>query len=705
MQAVSESQHRPARQPRVGLGVKLAYAAGEIVNSMKLVIFGLYSLFFATTVLHLPGRWIGAVGFLTILWDAIIDPCIGYITDGTHAARRFTFMVTGAFTMGMGFWAFFSPPAALPPVLLLLWLAVASFVVRSATSLFTIPYCAVGVNLTEDYSERNSITGIRTIIGGLGTLLTASLSFVVFFPEKTPGVDPKLNPAGYSAMGFSFGLVMTAAAAIALWSVAPLRRRLIGTPPATERQAPALFFRGAWECLRQPSFRLVVIASSLAVMALAVNSSLMIHYLKYYVEADGSAVLSGAQSAYFCSGLVAMLFWLKVSGRFEKHKLYAFSTIATAALIGSVIVLLGKGRPLGTGDARWVLLGNALAGLFSSVGWFLSPSMLADVADEIELTTGKRREGVLFGMLSFSHQTATGLAIMLAGVLLDLFIRLAPGGAQSPATVERIGLVYSVVPAALLCAAGIAMLRYRLTRARVTSIQAELWERRGLTAEAAAAPESAAPESALEPPPELPRLRKRHMTVTHTDFITVVSGLPRSGTSMTMRMLEQGGLPALTDGFRQADEDNPLGYFEFEAVKRLDKDASWLRGAGNKAVKVIYIFLYQLPVDYKYKVIFIRRNLDEVVASQKAMLRRRKEGDRLTDEQLMASYQAQLEKLDLWLRRQENFSVLYLHYSDVVERPLEAAEEIERFLGVPLDTQAMAQAVDPSLHRNRSAAV
>ena len=189
------------------------------------------------------------------------------------------------------------------------------------------------------------------------------------------------------------------------------------------------------------------------------------------------------------------------------------------------------------------------------------------------------------------------------------------------------------------------------------------------------------------------------------DFITIISGLPRSGTSMMMRMLEKGGVPILTDAVRAADDDNPLGYYEFEPVKRLDKDASWLSAAVGKAVKIIYIFLYHLPRDHKYKVIFMRRGLDEVVASQKAMLRRRGEGDRMSDQQLIASFSSQLEMLDLWIRRQDNFTILYLDHNDVVNAPEAAVGEIRRFLGLPLDTRSMVQAVEPLLHRNRAATV
>jgi hypothetical protein len=192
------------------------------------------------------------------------------------------------------------------------------------------------------------------------------------------------------------------------------------------------------------------------------------------------------------------------------------------------------------------------------------------------------------------------------------------------------------------------------------------------------------------------------MAAAENEFITVVSGLPRSGTSMMMRMLEKGGMPVLTDGLRKADDDNPLGYYEFEPVKRLDKDSSWLTDAYNKAIKIIYVFLYRLPLHHRYKVLFMKRNLDEVVASQKVMLRRREERDRMSDQHLMDAFTDQLQRLDLWIRRQENFVIHYLDYSEVVVEPARAAFEVNRFLGLRLNTDAMIQSVDPSLHRNRS---
>ena len=214
------------RGPGLSYPVKIMYGVGEIANSIKVVTLGLYGLFFATAVMGLPGTWVGVVGLFAMVWDAVIDPYIGYRTDGVGAtSRRYRSMLIGALTMGVGFWAFFSPPRNLSTVALFAWLLAASFVVRTATSMYSIPYSAIGVNLSQDYHERTSITAIRGIASTLGTLLTASLSFVLFFPDKVPGADPKLNPAGYASMGLAFGLVMSVVALIAMLGTLPLLNR------------------------------------------------------------------------------------------------------------------------------------------------------------------------------------------------------------------------------------------------------------------------------------------------------------------------------------------------------------------------------------------------------------------------------------------------------------------------------------------------
>ena len=186
-------------------------------------------------------------------------------------------------------------------------------------------------------------------------------------------------------------------------------------------------------------------------------------------------------------------------------------------------------------------------------------------------------------------------------------------------------------------------------------------------------------------------------------FITIVSGLPRSGTSMMMQAIEAGGIPALTDNIRKKDEDNPKGYYEFEPVKKTRDDPSWVPGARGKVVKMVYILLYDLPEEYEYRVIFMRRNIDEVLASQKTMLERSgKQGAKISDEKLAALFKTQLEKFDHWIETRKNFSILPVDYKDILTSPKSQCERINKFLGGVLDIDASTAVVNPSLYRNRT---
>lgn len=188
--------------------------------------------------------------------------------------------------------------------------------------------------------------------------------------------------------------------------------------------------------------------------------------------------------------------------------------------------------------------------------------------------------------------------------------------------------------------------------------------------------------------------------------IIVVSGLPRSGTSAAMQCLAAGGVEPVTDGVRTPDADNPRGYLELEAVKRLKTERGWLDGAAGKAVKVIHLLVPELPDDRPYRVVFLRRDLGEVVRSQAAMLARGGKRPALADDRLVAMYEAQLRQVDAWLAARPNFARLDVEHGRLMRDPADGVEAIAAFveagLGRALDRAAMAAAIDPTLHRNRA---
>jgi GPH family glycoside/pentoside/hexuronide:cation symporter len=542
-------------RPSLGIAAKVLYGVGEVANASKTVLFGLFLVFFYTSVMGLPGTLVGAATAIGLVWDAAVDPFVGYASDRARLplGRRHAFMLVGAVLVGPTFWALFSPPPGLSTGALFAWLLVTSLLVRTAHSIFVVPYHALGAALSRDYHERTAITAVRGACALAGTVATAGLSFVLFFPNTVAGQDPKLSYAGYPAMGLALGLAMSVAALVATLATLRWRPYLAGDEAgpkpgmtgmngaSSDGRAPAgdvarhegtpswrdgrpgtsVMIRpgpvdksqrgvpshdglpgasgqsdgsrpAAWRwrsgaarlagfladflvALRNGPFRALALSYSLMFLGTVINGALAVHFLTYYVAIAESAALSSLQFAFYGGALAGVLVWLRLARRTEKRRLYLVGAVATALLMLGATALFGDGRLFGTGNAAPLLAGQALAGFFGSLFWILPHSMLADVADADELATGRRREGIFFGILSFSQQLATGLAVLVTGVLLDWFAGLAPGQAEQTAlTIERIGLLFGVLPAALLLAAALAILGYQLDRRRVVAIQARL---------------------------------------------------------------------------------------------------------------------------------------------------------------------------------------------------------------------------------------
>lgn len=185
-------------------------------------------------------------------------------------------------------------------------------------------------------------------------------------------------------------------------------------------------------------------------------------------------------------------------------------------------------------------------------------------------------------------------------------------------------------------------------------------------------------------------------------YVTLVSGLPRSGTSMMMKMLEAGGLPVVADHIRSADEDNPKGYYEFERVKKIETDKAWLPDARGKVVKMISALLKHLPTDYEYRILFMRRKIDEVLASQRQMLvRRGKPTDTVPDAKMAEFFAKHLAAVEAWVAANPNVHSLDVSYNDMLADPAPHVAAVNAFLDGTLDEVKMAGVVSGELYRQR----
>lgn len=458
---------------RLSLLTKVLYGIGATGDSIKSLSFGLFLLFFYTSVRGLPGSLVGVATAVGLIWDALVDPIIGRISDRLPArfGRRHTPMLIGSLGMGVAFFAIFSPPSGLQATSLLIWLVFFNLLLRTAQSAFTVPYWALGAELTDNYDERTELTGIRTACALASTMLAAVLSFVLFFSGS------RFDPAGYRNMGAALGIFMTSCALLTTIGTLKHRERLTSGEAAASKVGR--FRKDLSSAFSDRSFVILTVSGALFFLSAILNATIAVHYLTYFADLTENKAASIFQAAFYGAALAGVFLWMKATRVVEKRTVYGGATFGISIMLALSYVLVGEGRLLGAGNLIALAFGNGLAGLCASAAWVLPPSMLADVLDEHEVRTGMRSEGTFFGLYSLAIQIAGSIAIALSGVLLDHFAGLVPAVTrQSATTVDRIGILYGLLPAILLAVSAAIVFRYSLGRARVAEVQLELSDRR-----------------------------------------------------------------------------------------------------------------------------------------------------------------------------------------------------------------------------------
>ena len=480
LHAISPVASLAADSRPLPLSAKLLYGVGEMPITVLMVLSGLFMLFFYNSVMGLPSALVGVGLSSSLVVDALLDPFIGHMSDRTchRFGRRHLFMLPGALLVGPCFYLLFSPPRSLGHSGLFVWLLAWSIALRASSAVYRIPYLSLGAELSRDYDDRTSTMGLRTLFGLLGTLSAAALSFLIFFPATADGSEPKLHNAGYPRMGLAFGAVMTVAGLIG--TLGTLRYRTSG---GGKNSAGPNFFSGFRIAMRNSYFRSIWFSTTVFFLAVVLNFSMAIHYFTWYAHISRSEILSLIQTCFYAGALGGVVLWMALARRTEKRTLYIMAAVSSATLLLMATLLIGDGRPFGTGHPFPLIVGHVIGGIFASAVWVVPASMIADVTDTDELATGLRREGIYFGIMNFGEKIAAGGALLFAGGLLAVFRRLSPGNAfgtpgHPPAAVPYIGLLYGAVPAALLVVALICILPYRLNRRTVQGIQQQLAARR-----------------------------------------------------------------------------------------------------------------------------------------------------------------------------------------------------------------------------------
>jgi GPH family glycoside/pentoside/hexuronide:cation symporter len=464
----------PTASEKVPLLLQILYGLGEIPITATMGLFGIYVLFFYNSVMGLDAALAGIGSTAGLVVDAVLDPYIGFRSDVARFrfGRRQSFMLFGCVGMGPLFFLLLSPPQGLGQWPLFCWLLIASVGFRFCFAVYRIPYLSLGAELTRDYDERTRVIAIRSLLGLIGLASAATLPLVVFFHRVIGDADPKLQYSGYPKMGAAFGAVMTLAGLIAAFGTQS--RRTWGDAGHAREEARH-FFSGMWVFLKNPNFRAIWLAFTICSMAVVVNFSLNLQFLKWYVGIEDHRGLSLVQAAFYLGAVLGVLAWIWVVKRGEKRTFLVGSVSGLALILCLATLLMGRGHLFGVGNPAPLICGNFFAGLCASALWVLPFSMMADVVDEDTLQSGMRREGICFGIMNFGEKIASGGALGLSGLLLRGFVHIAPGSeTQSASATSRLGIAYGIIPAALMVIAIFMTLQFRLRRRDVEAIQAKL---------------------------------------------------------------------------------------------------------------------------------------------------------------------------------------------------------------------------------------
>ncbi|MEM7218434.1 MAG: MFS transporter [Pseudomonadota bacterium] len=464
----------------LGLGQRLGYSAGTLALSVKDLAFTSFVLFYYVSVVGLSGSLAGLVLLLAMFWDAVTDPIVGALSDNLRSrwGRRHPFMAVSGVPLAICLYALFNVPDDLGQTGIFMWMLCVTLLLRTFLTLFTVPYLALGAELSTDYHERTVITGTRTVVYWLSVVLMGAVAFGVFFArDGADGGDGRLVRDNYWLYGVFCAAVVLVFTAVATWATATHIPRL----RQNESQTPfrlAQIARDLIQALSNNNFRNLFWMLLVIGAATGLTSALNTHLNTYFWELSQQqitwALLSTVLPVLAMSALMRRL-----NRQLEKQQALLWASV----LLGANAMWLIPGRLLGLmpdngSDALFALI--LLQGWLSiaTIIWFqtVSASLIADIADEQELRTGKRQEGVFFAAQGFAQKVPSGLGNFFGGIVLDV-IRL-PVGAQPGSVGSEVlfglGLVMGPLVGILLLTGILFARAIRTSRERHGEVRAAL---------------------------------------------------------------------------------------------------------------------------------------------------------------------------------------------------------------------------------------
>ncbi|MEQ8859997.1 MAG: MFS transporter [Pseudomonadales bacterium] len=481
----------------LSVGTKLAYGFGQAAEGVKNGAFAVFLFFYYVQVLGLSGTYAGLAVGIALMFDAITDPLAGSLSDNWHSklGRRHPFMFASVVPLAITFYCLFSPPAFLlspqasDGFALFLWLLVFAVLTRTAMTLYHVPHIALGAELSSNFDERTTVVAYRQFFSTFGSLAAYAIGFGLFFNATAEYSHGQFNAGAYSPFALCMALLMVVSilvSAIGTRSRIPLLPKPTG--PAQPISAAAAVRRMGAEtllALENRSFRWLFAGVLIVFMMVGVDTALNLHMNTYFWElssADNIAFFA----AYPVGIMIGALFARRLNQRFDKKPSIVFGTgwWALCQIVPVVLRLLGWFPENGTSELVTTLVVVKLVqgmGVVQALVTF--GSMVADIVDEHELSTGRRQEGIFFASVSFSGKFTSGIGNVVGGIALDLISwprgpEIRSAADVPPETLMWLGLVYGPIVAGFAVVSVWCYSKHRLDRHRHAEIVLALEARR-----------------------------------------------------------------------------------------------------------------------------------------------------------------------------------------------------------------------------------
>jgi Na+/melibiose symporter-like transporter len=467
------------KSSKISISDKLGYGIGNFSVGVAIQVIGTFLMFYCTAILNIPGSLVGLAISISIAWDAITDPLMGYISDHTKSkifGRRHLYLIIGCLGIGIGNLLLWNIPNTFSVMTKFVIIFIVIIAIKTFMTIFITPYTALGAELSNDYNERTSIQGIKTIFFLFGLVFVSVFLLYIFFQPSVEFPIGQLNPKAYSYMGIFSSIIIVVFAMLCFFftkKYIPILR-LTDNQPVEKLGLGNLLtsFKGI---IGDALFRSVALTYMFNNIASAMFSNIGLHVFTYTFTLSNQqiALMVGVQ---FAVSILSQPAWTFISKKIDKKPSIKLG-LGLAIIASAYFFALVLFKNHISGNSLYFLPFAVLAG-FGTGGLFTLPlSMIADVIDLEELQTSKRSEGTYYGCLTLFYKFSQSITLLLVGFILDIIKFNSSLPVQSEGTVTTLGLVLSITTTASFIAAFISIKKYSLNRFTVEDIQKQIAER------------------------------------------------------------------------------------------------------------------------------------------------------------------------------------------------------------------------------------